>query len=39
MVLIADLIDEVLMNKDQEAIITKVRGQVNDLMSSFELFS
>jgi glycine hydroxymethyltransferase len=30
MVLIADLIDEVLMNKDQEAIITKVRGQVND---------
>jgi len=37
--LIADLIDEVLMNKDQEAIITKVRGQVNDLMSSFELFS
>jgi len=39
MVLIADLIDEVLMNKDQEAIIKKVRGQVNDLMSSFELFS
>jgi len=39
MMLIADLIDEVLMNKDQEAIITKVRGQVNDLMSSFELFS
>ncbi len=39
MVLIADLIDEVLMNKDQEAIITKVRGQVNELMSSFELFS
>lgn len=39
MVLIADLIDEVLMNKDQEAIITKVRGQVNDLMSSFQLFN
>ena len=39
MLLIADLIDEVLMNKDQEAIIKKVRGQVNDLMSSFELFS
>jgi glycine hydroxymethyltransferase len=39
MILIADLIDEALMNKDQEAIIKKVRGQVNDLMSSFELFS
>ena len=39
MILIADLIDEVLMNKDQEAIITKVRGQVNDLMSSFQLFN
>lgn len=39
MVLIADLIDEVLMNKDQEAIVSKVRGQVNDLMSSFQLFN
>jgi glycine hydroxymethyltransferase len=39
MLLIADLIDEALMNKDQEAIIKKVRGQVNELMSSFELFS
>jgi glycine hydroxymethyltransferase len=38
MTIIADLIDEVLMNKDQESVIAKVRGQVNDLMSGFELF-
>lgn len=38
MVTIADLIDEVLMNKDQEAVIMKVRKQVNELMEVFPLF-
>lgn len=38
MVTIADLIDEVLMNKDQEAVIMKVRKQVNELMEAFPLF-
>jgi glycine hydroxymethyltransferase len=38
MITIADLIDEVLMNKDQEAIIAKVRKQVNELMEGFPLF-
>lgn len=38
MITIADLIDEVLMNKDQEAVIAKVRKQVNELMEGFPLF-
>jgi glycine hydroxymethyltransferase len=38
MITIADLIDEVLMNKDQEAVIAKVRKVVNELMEGFPLF-
>ncbi|MFZ4784785.1 MAG: serine hydroxymethyltransferase [Flavobacteriales bacterium] len=38
MITIADLIDEVLMNKDQEAVIAKVRKEVNELMEGFPLF-
>lgn len=36
---IVDLIDEVLMNIDNEAVITTVRKKVNDLMSQYPLFA
>lgn len=38
MPIIADLIDRVLMNKDNEAVISSVRAEVNELMGAFELF-
>jgi glycine hydroxymethyltransferase len=39
MPIIASLIDRVLMNKDDEKIITHARAEVNELMESFELFT
>lgn len=39
MPVIVDLIDEVIANIDNEAVIEKVRGKVNDLMSGFPLFA
>lgn len=38
MPLIVDLIDEVIANHDNEEVITKVRTQVNEMMSEFPLF-
>ncbi len=38
MPLIVDLIDEVIANHENEEIITKVRNQVNEMMSEFPLF-
>ena len=38
MPLIVDLIDEVIANHDNEEVITKVRSQVNEMMSEFPLF-
>jgi glycine hydroxymethyltransferase len=38
MPLIVDLIDEVIANHDNEDVITKVRSQVNEMMSEFPLF-
>jgi glycine hydroxymethyltransferase len=35
---IADLIDEVIMNSDDEASIGRVRGKVNEMMKSYPLF-
>jgi glycine hydroxymethyltransferase len=35
---IADLIDEVIMNADDEATIGRVRGKVNEMMKSYPLF-
>lgn len=37
--IIVDLIDEVLSNTENEAVIEKVRTNVNELMSSFPLFA
>jgi len=39
MPLIVDFIDEVIANHDNEELITKVRSQVNELMSEFPLFA
>jgi glycine hydroxymethyltransferase len=39
MPVIAHLIDKVLMNKDDEKVISSVRAEVNELMESFELFT
>ncbi len=39
MPVIVDLIDEVIANIDNEAVIEKVRSKVNDLMSGFPLFA
>ncbi len=39
MPLIVDLIDEVISNIDNEEVIAKVRGQVNEFMSQFPLFA
>lgn len=36
---IVDLIDEVLMNKEDEAVISKVKQKVHDLMSGLPLFA
>jgi glycine hydroxymethyltransferase len=38
MPVIVDLIDEVIANHDNEEVITKVRSQVNEMMSEFPLF-
>ena len=35
---IVELIDRVITNKDDEAIIEEVRSEVNELMSKFPLF-
>jgi glycine hydroxymethyltransferase len=39
MPVIVDLIDEVIANHDNEDVIAKVRGQVNEMMSEFPLFA
>ncbi len=39
MPLVANLIDRVLMNKEDEKVISSVRSEVNELMESFELFA
>ncbi len=39
MPVIVDLIDEVIANHDNEEVITKVRSQVNEMMSEFPLFA
>ncbi|MCG8699813.1 MAG: serine hydroxymethyltransferase [Bacteroidales bacterium] len=36
---IVDLIDEVITNIDNETVIKKVRSEVNDMMSNYELFA
>jgi glycine hydroxymethyltransferase len=36
---IVDLIDEVIANHENEEVITKVRAQVNEMMSEFPLFA
>jgi glycine hydroxymethyltransferase len=36
---IVDLIDEVIANHENEEVITKVRSQVNEMMSEFPLFA
>ena len=35
---VVNLIDKVLMSPDDEKIITKVRGQVNEMMKSYQLY-
>jgi len=39
MPLIVELIDEVLKNLDNEAVYSKVRGKVNDIMGKYPLFA
>jgi glycine hydroxymethyltransferase len=39
MPVIVDLIDEVIANIENEEVIEKVRGKVNDMMSGFPLFA
>jgi len=39
MAVIVDLIDEVIANHENEEVITKVRSQVNEMMSEFPLFA
>lgn len=39
MSVIVDLIDEVIANHESEEVITKVRTQVNEMMSEFPLFA
>jgi glycine hydroxymethyltransferase len=39
MAVIVDLIDEVIANHENEEVITKVRLQVNEMMSEFPLFA
>ena len=36
---IVELIDKVIMNRDDEAIIDEVRGEVNEMMNKYPLFS
>ncbi len=38
MAVIVDMIDEVIANHENEEVITKVRSQVNEMMSEFPLF-
>lgn len=35
---VANLIDEVIMNADNEAVINRVRGKVNEMMKAYPLF-
>jgi glycine hydroxymethyltransferase len=35
---VVESIDKVLMNADDEALITKVRGDVNEFMKQFVLY-
>jgi glycine hydroxymethyltransferase len=35
---VVDLVDKVLMNHDNESIITGVRNEVNEWMTGFPLF-
>jgi glycine hydroxymethyltransferase len=39
MVVIAGMIDEVLMNKDNNAVIVSTRNKVNQMMEGFDLFA
>ena len=39
MAVIVDMIDEVIANHENEEVITKVRTQVNEMMSEFPLFA
>jgi glycine hydroxymethyltransferase len=39
MSVIVDMIDEVIANHENEEVITKVRSQVNEMMSEFPLFA
>jgi glycine hydroxymethyltransferase len=39
MVVIAGMIDEVLMNKDNNAVIVSARNKVNQMMEGFDLFA
>jgi len=39
MATVVDMIDEVISNIDNEAVIEKVKGQVNDMMMEFPLFA
>jgi glycine/serine hydroxymethyltransferase len=34
-----DLIDKVIMNHEDETVITEVRNSVNDLMSKYPIFA
>ena len=36
---IVDLIDEVIMHTEDEDMITRVRGKVNEMMSAYPLFA
>ena len=36
---IVDLIDKVIMNHEDETVITEVRNSVNDLMSKYPIFA
>ena len=36
---IVDLIDEVIVNVENENVIKKVKGKVNDIMKNFKLFA
>lgn len=39
MAVIVDLIDEVIANIEKDEVISKVRTQVNDMMSGYPLFA
>jgi glycine hydroxymethyltransferase len=39
MVIIAEMIEEVLSNAENEEVIAKVRARVNDIMKDYPLFA